>query len=127
MSSTKPNYTSYKKIQDEIVANPLSIISYTTELVGHLTLTRTPVELNTPNGAVAFTVPMNASNDPTPPPHITTRASTTILAADPTVKAETLDPCQAQESLRIFQENQHEYNRYCNHSTALKNCKFSQR
>ena len=107
--STMPNYTSLKYIQDAIDVNALSIMIYTTEL-GHLVLTKAPAEFIATKGTVTFIIPTNSGNSPTPPPRITTRTSTAALAIYPYAVEETSDPYKAQESLRVFQDIQMEYN-----------------
>ena len=96
-------------------------MSYSTEL-GHLALTRIAVDVKTANSGTSFIIPTNPGTAPTPPDRITTRVSAAALATNTTATAETKDPFQAQEAIRIFQEHQRKFNIYRNASTALKNC-----
>ena len=103
MYSTKPKYTSLKNFQDVIDDNALSIMSNTTE-ISYTALTRKATEFTAVNSTVAFIIPTNPGNVPTPPANIGTRASTAVLTGDSTATVEKSDPYKPQEAIRIFQD-----------------------
>lgn len=91
-SSIKPKYTTLKDIQDAIDDKTLSIVSNNTGLVHLALVTRTPQEFKTTNSGASFTTPVNpGSIAPTSPMYITTRASATAQAANPTAVVKTGD------------------------------------
>ena len=119
-SSAKPNYTTLHMFQQDINSSTMTIPSYQTDL-GHLALTRKPTDFRSANRNISLIVPVSLGDTPTQPPRITTRASDIALAADPQATSETTDPYLAHEVIRMVQEQQNNYNKYRNASTALKN------
>ena len=122
----RPNFTFLEQFQDKLDSNAMYVPSWTSAL-GHLYLTISESKFTTENNDMVVVIPTDPGTTPTAPlaikrPAIRSALATAVTANHPVLVSATspTDPFNAEEAIRVHQQNQVAYITYVIARTALQ-------